>query len=104
MAEFVPHEIDYTAMEAGKAVRLPKGTIRPCPKCGRNGLELLYSQSRGRYVASYWHVAYKDQVGAAPLLKQACTVQAASKREFDGVKKAKEAVPPLRESGRVRKH
>lgn len=87
MAAFIPHDIDYSKMEIGQAVRLPRGRICKCPICGRNGLELLYSQARGRYVASYWHLAHKDAVGNVPLMRQACTVQAATKKEFDRARK-----------------
>jgi hypothetical protein len=70
-------------MEVGQASRLPKGRIVKCPKCGLNGLELIYSQTRGRYIASYWHLAHKDAVGNVPLMRQACTIKADTKREFD---------------------
>lgn len=87
MTAFMPHEIDYTTMKPGQQVRLPRGRIVTCPKCGRNGLELIYSQTRGRYVASYWHLAHKDAVGNVPLMRQACTIKTATKKEFDLARK-----------------
>jgi len=73
-----PKDIDYTKMEIGQRVRLPKGVIALCPKCRRHGLRLVFSFRRGSYKIAYWHSAVKDHAGFAPLLVEGCTVEAAT--------------------------
>jgi len=80
---FVPHEIDYSSLPIGSKIRNPKGVITKCPKCGANALELLFSQRKGRYEASYWHVGYKDVVGAPTLARKICRIICTTKKEFD---------------------
>ncbi len=75
-------DVDYTAMSEGRRVRLPRGEIRCCPRCGRRGLRLVFSHRRGRYEIAYWHSARKDAPGFAPLMEDGCTIRAFSLKEL----------------------
>ena len=67
-----PRDIDYTRMDLGAAVRLPRGRIVDCPVCGKRGLLLVYAWRRGRYDVAIWHDAVKNTPGFAPLRGEGC--------------------------------
>lgn len=77
-----PRDVDFTDMRIGARVRLPRGTVGECPRCGRRGLRLVFSWRPGRYEIAYWHMAVKDVPGFAPLLVDGCTIRASKKSEL----------------------
>lgn len=76
-----PRDIDYTTMELGQALRLPKGRIVSCPACGKHGLLLVYAWRRGRYDVGIWHSAVKDHPGAPPLCGESCNFRGREKTD-----------------------
>lgn len=79
----IPQNVDYTVMPVGKNIRMPKGTISICPKCRKPGLELIYSNRRGRYEVAYWHLALKDFTNMPPRLVSGCSIVTSSKNALN---------------------
>jgi hypothetical protein len=78
--ETYPKAIDYTLMEVGSSVRLPKGKVSECPKCGLRGLRQVSSWSKGRYHVTYWHRATKPRPGEVPIVSESCSMRASAIR------------------------
>jgi len=83
-----PRDVDYSAMEVGTRVRLPKGEIAVCPICGKPGLRGVYSFRRGRYRIGYTHTAVHDAAGFAPLMIDGCSIAASKLSELPASERA----------------
>lgn len=83
MEKSVPSLVDYTRLPLGRRVRLPRGVIAICLRCGRPGLELVFSRMRGRYQVSYWHTALAVHPHTVPDVKDACMLSGKSRRELE---------------------
>lgn len=80
MAADYPKEVDYTSIPSGSRRRRPPGVIHECPKCGRNGLRLVFSWRKGRYQVSYHHKGVQTGPREAPIISEMCSVNSRTLR------------------------